>query len=181
MFQITEVLPSLKDSSIEQLYPSPPSPGTANDSTTPAINSNRALHLRRIAQSLLLNFMELVGVLAIDPAAYEGKIADLRTLFLNAHHLLNEYRPHQARESLALMMEDQLEQCRAETEAIREAKEKVEKVLEGLREDVEREEMRGKVRREKEREDEEGGRGGRGREDEELRVWTTLETELGGD
>lgn len=59
---------------------------------------------------------------------------DLRTLFINFHHLLNEYRPHQARESLILMMQDQLENSRAETEGIMKMKEKVEGILVGLSE-----------------------------------------------
>lgn len=57
---------------------------------------------------------------------------DLRTLFINFHHLLNEYRPHQARESLILMMQDQLERSKAETEGILRMKAEVESVLEGL-------------------------------------------------
>ena len=64
---------------------------------------------------------------------YGPKIGDLRTLFLNAHHLLNEYRPHQARESLALRMEEQLERSRAETAAIRAAVARVDAVLDGLK------------------------------------------------
>jgi len=60
------------------------------------------------------------------------KIEDLRTLFINFHHLLNEYRPHQARESLILMMQDQLDRSRAETNGIRQMKEKVEGILEGM-------------------------------------------------
>lgn len=51
---------------------------------------------------------------------------------MNFHHLLNEYRPHQARESLILLMQDQLDRSRAETQGIRDMKEKVEGILEGL-------------------------------------------------
>lgn len=63
---------------------------------------------------------------------YTSKVQDLNTLFINFHHLLNEYRPHQARESLILMMQDQLERSRAETKGIREMKGKVDGILEGL-------------------------------------------------
>ena len=48
------------------------------------------------------------------------------------HHLLNEYRPHQARESLVEMMRDQLERSKAETAGIYKIKKEVEDVLEGL-------------------------------------------------
>lgn len=51
---------------------------------------------------------------------------------MNLHHLLNEYRPHQARESLIMMMQDQLDRSRAETQGIRDMKEKVDGILEGL-------------------------------------------------
>lgn len=48
------------------------------------------------------------------------------------HHLINEYRPHQARETLCLRMEEQLERTRRETEENREAVRRVESILAGL-------------------------------------------------
>ncbi|KAI9841896.1 MAG: Mediator of RNA polymerase II transcription subunit 7 [Thelocarpon superellum] len=140
-YHIDDVLPSLSDSNIEQLYPATPAPDQPDSSSqaaTPARNKDRAFYLQKITQSLLLNFMELVGILSTNPAQYEEKIHDLRTLFVNAHHLLNEYRPHQARESLALLMEEQLDRCRAETETIRQMKAKVERVLEGVSDEMEK-------------------------------------------
>jgi mediator of RNA polymerase II transcription subunit 7 len=88
--------------------------------------------LKRLAKSLLLNFLELMGIMSVNPEHYAEKIQDLRTLFINFHHLLNEYRPHQARESLILMMEEQLERARGETRGIEAMKEKVEGILRGL-------------------------------------------------
>jgi len=70
--------------------------------------------------------------MSINPEQYADKVQDLRTLFINFHHLLNEYRPHQARESLILMMQDQLDRSRAETEGIMKMKGEVEGILEGL-------------------------------------------------
>lgn len=57
---------------------------------------------------------------------------DLRNLFINAHHLLNLYRPHQARESLIMMMEEQLKHSREEIEQMDKVKADIEGVLEQL-------------------------------------------------
>lgn len=48
------------------------------------------------------------------------------------HHLINEYRPHQARETLCLRMEEQLEKIRKETEENKKAMANIEAVLAGL-------------------------------------------------
>lgn len=79
-----------------------------------------------------MNYLELVGILSNDPAQHQAKIEDLRTLFLNAHHLINEYRPHQAREAVIEMVEKQLESRRAEVEGVKRMREKVDTVLAGL-------------------------------------------------
>ncbi|UNI17980.1 Mediator of RNA polymerase II transcription subunit 7 [Purpureocillium takamizusanense] len=93
---------------------------------------DRAFELKKLTKSLLLNFLELAGVLSRNPAHAEAKTADLRTLFINVHHVLNEYRPHQARESAIEMMQDHLDRTRAETLAIRTQVDKARSVLEGL-------------------------------------------------
>ncbi|KAI9776864.1 MAG: Mediator of RNA polymerase II transcription subunit 7 [Geoglossum umbratile] len=133
-YNIADRLPSLEDQGITQIYPSQPRSPTANESdgTQSEWTQDRAVILRKMAESLLLNFLELVGVLAISPSEFSRKIDDLRIIFINAHHLLNEYRPHQARETLILMMEEQLERSRAETAGIMRMKEKVESVLSKL-------------------------------------------------
>lgn len=126
-------------------------------------HTDRALILKRIAKSLLLNFLELVGIMSVNPEQYQEKIQDLRTLFINFHHLLNEYRPHQARESLIQMMQNQLDRSRAETQGIMEMKEKVEGILEGL--------SQAKLKEEELREGEEK------RVEEGRDIWEALEKE----
>lgn len=113
-----------------------------------------------------------MGTLSINPEHYGRKIEDLRTLFINMHHLINEYRPHQARETLIVMMEEQVERCRGEVNGVREMREKVEGILEGLRRDSG---VRGLADGEEVTEVEKKARR---RSEEDRRVWEALEMEL---
>ncbi|MCJ1392904.1 Mediator of RNA polymerase II transcription subunit 7 [Xylographa bjoerkii] len=150
------------------LYTSPPTPAS----------------LIQLTRSILLNFLELVHILATNPSAteYGPKWDDLRDLFRNAHQAVNEYRPHQAREALILMMEAQVERGRREKEGIGELKTRVDALLAGLGEGLD------------EREDEEievngtGLSNGRGRgedeewereQEDEKRMWEVLREDLG--
>ena len=67
------------------------------------------------------------------PEQFESKAEDLRNLFINAHHLLNLYRPHQARESLIMIMEEQLDRTREEIREMDKVKAEIEGTLEQLR------------------------------------------------
>ncbi|CAG8947491.1 unnamed protein product [Penicillium salamii] len=127
---LSTALPSLKEQGIEQLYPEPPASTTEQDSQSPPLN--HAYYLLKISKSLLLNFLEFVGTLSVSPEQFESKVQDLRNLFINAHHLLNLYRPHQARESLIMMMEEQLNHSREEIKQMDKVKADIENVLEQL-------------------------------------------------
>lgn len=129
LIQLSTALPSLQEQGIEQLYPEP---STADDSSQPSPPLNHAYYLLKISKSLLLNFLEFVGVLSVSPEQFESKVEDLRNLFINAHHLLNLYRPHQARESLIMMMEEQLKHSREEMDQMDKVKAEVESALEQL-------------------------------------------------
>jgi mediator of RNA polymerase II transcription subunit 7 len=91
-------------------------------------------YLKKIVQSLMVNFLELIDVLSKNPKLKDEKLQDIIQLFKNAHKLINDYRPHQARETLILMMEEQLEKRRVEVADIMKMKERIEEILGGFKE-----------------------------------------------
>jgi mediator of RNA polymerase II transcription subunit 7 len=127
MEQISMTLPSLPSKGVPQLYDT-----ASNTSTTPR---NHAFALHKLAKSILLNFLEYVGILSNSPAHHEQKLLDIQNLFINAHHLINMYRPHQARETLILRMEREIEEARKEIREVRAVMGKVEGVLKELEEE----------------------------------------------
>ncbi|EHA55916.1 hypothetical protein MCOR27_003264 [Pyricularia oryzae] len=126
-YTLKDELPTLEDQNIQRVIPTPPPP----DSAVPA-HADRALVMKRLAKSILLNFLELVGAMAVQPAHGEDKVADISALLMNMEHAINEYRPHQTREQLIQTMQERLDRTRAETAALRAAADKARRVLEGL-------------------------------------------------
>ncbi|KAK3673884.1 Mediator of RNA polymerase II transcription subunit 7 [Recurvomyces mirabilis] len=107
--------PSLQDVSIEQLYPD-----------HPAVRLNPQAHLISLARSQLTTFLNLIGNLSQDATAgWESPTKDLEILTFNMLDLINQYRPHQARETLIMMMEERLDRMKSETKAISEVKAKM--------------------------------------------------------
>ncbi|KAK9481299.1 MED7 protein-domain-containing protein [Lipomyces japonicus] len=76
-------------------------------SDTPAL-------LGLLVRSLLVKYLELLGAMSRSPEQFPQLVDHLRFILINLHHTLNRFRPHQARESLILCMEDQLDRKRAE-------------------------------------------------------------------
>lgn len=70
---------------------------------------DRRKELKKLNHSLFANFLDLIDLLVLYPDSPRRaeKIEDLSLLFVHIHHLLNEFRPHQARESLRVIMEMQ--------------------------------------------------------------------------
>lgn len=95
-------------------------------------NENLVPELKRLLKSVLVNFVTLVGVMSMAPEQFPAKVDDLRTLFINIHHLLNLYRPHQSRESLVLLMTEQLETKRREIADMRESNREIEQRIKKL-------------------------------------------------
>ncbi|KAJ3267227.1 Mediator of RNA polymerase II transcription subunit 7 [Chytriomyces hyalinus] len=94
--RLQEQPPSLPEMGVAQLY----------ESTNSA---DRATELKKLNHAILLNFMELLQILVKDPEEHTRKIEHIRLLFININYLLNEYRPHQARDTLKLLMQLQIQ------------------------------------------------------------------------
>lgn len=73
-----------------------------------------------------------MGILSTNPEQYQEKLQDLRTLFINFHHLLNEYRPHQAREQVILLMEKEVDRVRSEREGIEGMRSRIDSIMKDL-------------------------------------------------
>jgi len=124
-WNIKNELPSLQASGIQDLFPRDGEGVGSKEGT-----HERTDELRRCARSLLLNYLELVGILGIAPEKFPDKVEQIRVILINMHHLLNEYRPHQARETLISIYQMRLEKSRAENRARQEACEDVSGILE---------------------------------------------------
>ena len=57
---------------------------------------------------------------------------EIKRTFEEVHGAINEYRPHEARESLILRYEDQIRQVKGETERVRSSVERARKVVDEL-------------------------------------------------
>lgn len=130
----------LQDWKYEQLYPSSssssqaPAVGSTLSTTTPPSSVDRQSYLFRFLRSILLSYISLLGIVALNPVspAKDDKTADILTLVTNMHALINEYRPHQARETLIAKMEEQVQRKRNEVEGVRKISERVREVLKGF-------------------------------------------------
>ncbi|KAI7826036.1 MED7 protein-domain-containing protein [Gamsiella multidivaricata] len=102
---VEDSLATLEEQGIEQLYPKG--------------SIDRVKELKKLNHSAVFNFLELVHTLSTSPSEFTVKVDQIRVIFINMHHMLNEYRPHQARETLRLMMEEQLSRKKKETAALK--------------------------------------------------------------
>uniref|UniRef100_A0A6G1SJM9 Mediator of RNA polymerase II transcription subunit 7 n=1 Tax=Aceria tosichella TaxID=561515 RepID=A0A6G1SJM9_9ACAR len=87
--------------------------------------------LKKINASILVNFLDLIDVLVKCPDTDKRieKCNDLATLFINFHHLINELRPHQARETLRVWLTAQKRTREEITKKLNAEMEKMSKVL----------------------------------------------------
>jgi mediator of RNA polymerase II transcription subunit 7 len=116
----------------EQLYPSTDASSSASSTL------DRQRYLFRFLRSILIAYIELLGIVAVNPtsAHKDEKLKDMLTMVTNMHALINEYRPHQARETLIREMERQVERKKKEIECVKKMKERVAEVLDGFGREV---------------------------------------------
>nr|CAG4648916.1 EOG090X0EJA [Polyphemus pediculus] len=91
------VIRPLESQNIRRLYPN---------------NYDHRRELKKLNHSITASFLDLVDIIIRNPEseARAAKIDDLTLLFIHMHHLVNEFRPHQARETLRVMLEQQKRQ-----------------------------------------------------------------------
>jgi len=113
-----EVIQPLESQGIKRLY-------SSDD------NFDHIVEMKKLNHSILVNYMELLDIMIEAPHSTERqkKIEEIKILFINLHHLINEFRPHQARETLRIMLHRQ-KQTRLETaERLRSNIEKAREIL----------------------------------------------------
>lgn len=74
--------------------------------------------LKKLNKSLLYKFLELIDFLIYSPQDYKKKVEDVELLFVNMYHLLNCYRPHQARQILISLIQQQIEKRKGTIQSI---------------------------------------------------------------
>jgi mediator of RNA polymerase II transcription subunit 7 len=122
----------LKESGIVQIYGDSSHDGNntnPEEDEEDVFSSIRINELKKMTKSLLLNFLELIGILAKNPELGAQKIDNIRTILINIHHLLNSYRLHQSRETLILTMQKKLAQAEDEIRQIKDTYTNVEQKL----------------------------------------------------
>ncbi|PIO62463.1 MED7 protein [Teladorsagia circumcincta] len=94
-----DIIRSLASQNIKQLYP------TKYDWKT---------EMKKLNRSVVVAFLDLLDILVRCPDHPERneKINDIQTIFINMHHLINEYRPLQARDTLRMMQSQQLKELK---------------------------------------------------------------------
>ncbi|CAF2658604.1 unnamed protein product [Rotaria sp. Silwood2] len=76
--------------------------------------------LKKLCFAILTNYLDLLQIVSrstVTPSTDSGnitlreqKLHEIELLFINIHHLINELRPHQARETLRVILEEQKQQ-----------------------------------------------------------------------
>jgi len=110
------IIKPLETQAIRRLYPQ---------------NFDHRRELKKLNHSILVNFLDLLDILikCPDSAKRTDKIEDINMLFINMHHLINEFRPHQARETVRVMLEMQKRHRNQVAERLERQEEEVRKLV----------------------------------------------------
>lgn len=92
----------------------------------------RSQELKKLVHSLLIKFVELCGVMSLSPEQFPATVEEMRVILINAHHLMNEYRPHQSRESLLMLLQQQVDRTNEEVEGLKKKNEDIRMKIAGL-------------------------------------------------
>ena len=111
-----QIIRPLESQNLRKLYPS---------------NCDHKKELKKLNASILVNFLDLLDILITAPESRKRleKLDDLQLLFIHMHHLINEFRPHQARETLRVLLDVQKRQRLETTERFQKHLEKVQEML----------------------------------------------------
>lgn len=110
LWSFEDKLPKLSDIGWEQLY--------KEDDDELDSSKKKIQELHKLMKSLLLNFVELIGIMSINPSEFNQKVEDLKLILININHILNSYRPHQSRESLIMLIKGRIDSKRRDIENI---------------------------------------------------------------
>jgi len=110
------IIRPLESQNIRRLYPQ---------------NYDHKRELKKLNHSILVNFLDMLDILirCPDTNKREEKKEDISLLFIHTHHLINEFRPHQARETLRVMLDVQKRQRIETTERFQKQLERVMEML----------------------------------------------------
>ncbi|BBN70513.1 Mediator complex, subunit Med7 [Prunus dulcis] len=116
-----DILPSLEDQGVHQLYPKGPNIGMP-----PSV-----LELRSLNRELQLHILELADILVERPSQYARRVEDISLIFKNLHHLLNSLRPSSkiARATLIHILELQIQRHKQAVEDIKRRREEARRLL----------------------------------------------------
>lgn len=131
-WQFDNTIMSLKDVGIQQLYQFDDEKDRKKDSEDPDHTKTRSHELKKLVHSLLIKFVELCGVISIAPEQFPALVEEIRIILINTHHLMNEYRPHQSRESLLILLQQQIDKTKDEVGDFRKKNDEIRERIAGL-------------------------------------------------
>ncbi|KAJ1915463.1 Mediator of RNA polymerase II transcription subunit 7 [Mycoemilia scoparia] len=117
---VEDKFPSLEDQGIETLY----------SKEEPV---DRVMELKKLNMKLVFTYLDIIDHIIKNPSNPPPQADMLRTIFINMNHLVNEYRPHQAKETLKLLMQNQIKTKRELSKKLKRQCDELESALEALK------------------------------------------------